>query len=88
MFKRTHKRSFEVFVWKIFEVIRTGVKHYRICNFRRRCIVLDFRAVPGFAVGLVHLELVGWVVVLAWGCWSRDLLPISMGTRESGEVRE
>lgn len=54
----------------------------------RGYIVLDFRAAPCFVLGLAHLESVGWVVVLALGCWSRDCLPISLGTRESGEVRE
>lgn len=88
MFKHTYEHSFEFLVWKIFEVICIGVYHYRICNFKRRHIVLDFRTAPGFVLGLAHLESVGWVVVLALGCWSRDCLPISLGTRESGEVRE
>ena len=56
-------------VWKIFEVICIGVYHYRICKFKRRHIVLNFRAAPGFVLGLAHLESVGWVVVLALGCW-------------------
>lgn len=67
MFKHTYQHSFESLIWKIFEVLCIGIYHYRICNFKRRHIVLDFRAVPGFVLELAHLELVGWV-----GCWLWD----------------
>lgn len=89
MFKHTYQHSFESLIWKIFVVISTKngrykSYHYRICNFKRRHIVLDFRAVPGFVLELAHLELVGWVGCWRWGCWSRDCLPIILGTRETG----
>lgn len=87
MFKRTHKRSFEVFgrSLRLFELGSNITGSVTLGGDVLSWILGLFQV---FAVGLVYLELVGWVVVLAWGCWSRDLLPISMGTRESREVGE